>query len=573
MAMLEPHEYLRQVPLFSRLSDANLRRVASIAHIETFPRASRLASIGQPGRAFYYIVSGQAVVHAMVDRRRVRPVAYLRPGQHFGVTSLLLGEPHDATVEAVTDMAALVIDRAEFQRIRREHPALNDQLTLPGEVDVKLRQSRLPWLGPGEVLVFVGRRHWYVLARALLLPTLGVLLLAGLLLLFLRTLHAWWGIALVVSLIFYLPLLVWHLVDWRNDYLAVTTERVVHRELVVLLYESRNEAPLDRIQDVTVKRDLWGQLLGFGHVVVQTAARASVSPVAFDHLPDPDRAKNIIFQQIYRVRGRSTSLAREAMRRELRRQLGWSTADELRAQHEEQPATADGRPVQEPGGWLASLRGLRLIPPTRIQEGNRITWRKHWLFLLLRVGKPLLLTALWSLLLALYLLGRIPVLGAPPSLGVVLGWIVIGLPIAFWFWWQAVDWSNDVYILTDDRIIDVEKKPLFFAEERREATLDRVQNVTLAVPGPLAALLNYGNVDIDTAGGEGKFTFTRVPAPRQVQQEIMARVAGHQERRQQAESARRRKEITDWFAVYEKLRQERQGQERPPSSSPAFPPP
>jgi len=123
-----------------------------------------------------------------------------------------------------------------------------------------------------------------------------------------------------------------------------------------------------------------------------------------------------------------------------------------------------------------------------------------------------------------------------------------------------------VYIVTEDRIIDVEKVPLWGREERREASLERIQNVNLLIPGPLAAALHYGNVDIDTAGGEGKFTFTNVVEPHQVQREIMFRVEQARQRRQQLEAQRRQKEIADWLAVYERLRQERGTAAPPPPS-------
>jgi membrane protein YdbS with pleckstrin-like domain len=563
MEPLEAAEYLREVPLFSGLSDENLERVAAIAREVAFPRHTAITAAGQPGRAFYLILSGEAVVHALFPGGRLRPVNYLRPGSYYGVTSLLLGEPHDATVVATTDVVALVIDRADLSRLREEDPDLDEELSLPEPVAVKLRHTRLPWLAGDEVVVYLGRRHWYVLVRALLLPTLGLVAASALLRMVSRGLLLGPAATLTLFallLLIYLAIATWYVLDWRNDYFAVTTQRIVSRDLVILQRESREEAPLTMVQNVLVTRDRIGHLLGFGTITVLTAAQRDVGNIVFTYLPNPDLPKNIIFQQLQRARARSQAAQQERMRGELKRRLGWISAQEIEEEARERATSAQAEPHRRRG--RSGLQRFRVLPPVRIERGNTITWRKHYIFLLQRVAGALLAGIVWLVVTIAYLSGALPVL-APGQLGTVLGLVIAGLAIAFWFWWQLEDWKNDVYIVTEDRIIDVEKVPLWGREERREASLERIQNVNLLIPGPLAAALHYGNVDIDTAGGEGKFTFTNVVEPHQVQREIMFRVEQARQRRQQLEAQRRQKEIADWLAVYERLRRER-GTAAPP---------
>ena len=83
---------------------------------------------------------------------------------------------------------------------------------------------------------------------------------------------------------------------------------------------------------------------------------------------------------------------------------------------------------------------------------------------------------------------------------------ILTLVMMGWFWWEATDWSNDLYIVTRDRIIDVEKHPLKLSEERREASLGMIQNVSLRMPSIFANLFQYGDVLVQTAGA-GEFTF------------------------------------------------------------------
>ena len=550
--------YLRQVPLFSHLSDAQMGRLISIVQVETFPRGSRLAVVGRPGRAFYYVLSGEALVSAAHARGRLRPVGYLRPGSYFGVTSVLLGEPHDTTIEAKTDLTALVIYRVDLDRLRRAAPDLDESLLPPDEISVKMRHEAFAWQNPDEVAVYFGRRHWIVLARSLFLPTLALAVVGLFLVAALRALPAGgqmvvWALLAVA----YVLAVVAYWIDWRNDYFVITTQRVAHRELSLLRYERRVEAPLSQVQDVTVKRGRLGNILGFGDAVIQTAAKVGLGAIVFDHVRDPEAAKETIFRQLYRIQAHARLAERESVRAELKRRLQWATADELAAQAQARKAPEPATPPQPAPKPRRAQPRIRLIPPIREETDSTITWRKHWYFLVRRILHWFLASLVLVVLFVAYLLGRLPLV-PPGNLGVVLGTLVLAAVIGFNLWWQVTDWGNDVYIVTEDRLIDVEKRPLFGPEDRREATLDRVQNVNLSIPGPLAALLNFGDVDIETAGGEGKFTFTHVMAPHEVQREIMARVNRHRERRQQLESQQRRREIADWFAVYQGLREERE---------------
>ncbi len=565
MAAVETAEYLRQVPLFSRLSAASLERVAAIAHQVVFPRRSHLTTAGQPGRAFFYILSGEAVVRAAGPHGHLRPVSYFRPGDYFGVTSLLLGEPHDATVQAVTDVVALVLEREAFAHLRQQDPKLEAELVLPEPIQLKLQHENLPWLSPGEVVVFLARRHWIVFAKSLVLPTLLVAVFGaavfGLLWLFQLPLSA----AYIASIILYLVALGWFLVDWRNDYYAVTTQRLVRRELVVGLYEYRQEAPLGSVQDVNIVRTLLGNIFRYGDAIIETAGHQGKDKLVFDHLHSPEAAKEAIFQQLYRARAQTQYAAGESVRRELKRRLGWVTPEELEAEGLARPTSGAKQQVKPASGWLARLPHPRLIAPLREQEGETITWRKHWIFLLSRWCKPLVPFLLWLIFLTTYL-RLAPAFTAVSPSGAALGFGVALFFIGFWFWWEYANWENDIYRVTEDRLVDIEQTPLGGKEERRETSLDRVQNVNLVVPNIVATVLNYGDVDIDTAGGEGKFTFTHVVAPHEVQRDVMNHVARLRERQRQMESQQRRKEIANWFAVYEDLRERREGTAPGPTS-------
>ncbi len=74
-------------------------------------------------------------------------------------------------------------------------------------------------------------------------------------------------------------------------------------------------------------------------------------------------------------------------------------------------------------------------------------------------------------------------------------------------------WLNyylDVWIITDQRIIDVEQHGLFHRTVS-EITMERIQDITVEVPGLIATMLDFGTMRIQTAGELGEFIITEVP--------------------------------------------------------------
>ncbi len=93
-----------------------------------------------------------------------------------------------------------------------------------------------------------------------------------------------------------------------------------------------------------------------------------------------------------------------------------------------------------------------------------------------------------------------------------------------WFFWNYIDYRNDIYVVTDDRIMDIEMKPLGLFAKRREGGLDRVQNVVYVQNGLVANILNYGDVIISTAAADEGYTFLMVPNPKLVQATVFQKL-------------------------------------------------
>ena len=83
-----------------------------------------------------------------------------------------------------------------------------------------------------------------------------------------------------------------------------------------------------------------------------------------------------------------------------------------------------------------------------------------------------------------------------------------------------LDYYLDVWIVTDERIVDIEMKGLF-SREFSEFKLSRVQDVTIQVHGFLPTLLNFGDVHVRTAGESRSFVFYQVKDPYKAKEVIL----------------------------------------------------
>lgn len=121
-----PREVLRMLaerPLFSGLSQAELRSVAGLGTAVTATPGEILTAEGARGLEAFLIVTGRArCLVGEID------AAALGPGDLFGEMSLLDGAPRSATVIADSEMRVTVFDRSEFLRLIAASPKIATKL-------------------------------------------------------------------------------------------------------------------------------------------------------------------------------------------------------------------------------------------------------------------------------------------------------------------------------------------------------------------------------------------------------------------------------------------------------------
>lgn len=554
---------LRRVPLFKKLSAQDTERIAASMSITHYRQGSVISRQGELDTAFFIIESGRVRLRSRDDAGREGVIGHLRDGDCFGQRSLIRGEASDSTVEALEDTSLFYLNRRDFHRLLSQYRSIKDALSAEMETREMMVSKRFPWQGEDEVLVALSHKHVYAFVKSLWLLVFPLLALGGILAIGLTT-HLGGSVlygAAALVIVGACALVAWFYVDWRNDYYAVTNKRIVHVEKTPLVQESRDEAPLENVQDLFVLTpSLTARLVGFKDLGIQTAGARG--KVVFKTLGNAALVRDRILEQLERVREEDTAEGREAIRRRLELKLGRVKSGlSTSAEAEPVPPGAQSQAVHPRHTDRGFLNYL--VPKMRLEEDRVVTWRKHWFRLVDRAAGPLFL-----LFILLQLGGAVLFsLLSPPAGFANSFWVVflVGLATSlFLLWYRYENWRNDVYQLTDERIIDIERLPLGLREERREASLAMIQDIRYEIPGLTANLLDYGNVVIETAAREAVFTFDWVHHPRRVQEEIFARIAAFREREKQQQREAKTAELLDWFASYRDVA----GEEESPGQSP-----
>ena len=112
-----PEEALRNVPIFSGLSDEDLERLGRQMKERRFAEGADVTSEGAGAAGFFVIVEGNATVSVAGEVRTT-----LGPGDYFGEIALIDEGTRSATITAATDVVAYGMTSWEFKPFVEDHP-------------------------------------------------------------------------------------------------------------------------------------------------------------------------------------------------------------------------------------------------------------------------------------------------------------------------------------------------------------------------------------------------------------------------------------------------------------------
>lgn len=328
-----------------------------------------------------------------------------------------------------------------------------------------------------EQVLLRQHKHWIFLAASTALPAaLTVVIVAVSLWLTMAMQNPDPLIGLLLAVI---PAIVTWLAyyEWWNDEYIVTSRRIidVRRQLVNL--DKRTEIPIEMVQEIRVSMiGVPQRFFNYGDVLIDTASPGL--NITFKDIANPRKVKDDIWHAMVPLR---------------------QAAQRRREQEQNQKL-------------LAAIMEPETIQSAAHEEREIAIWRRAITTLFWDLLKP---AAALTMTILLFVLG---LKYTPEYLGIaslVFGAVV--LILLGWFIWLYVDWINDEYILTDSRVIEVQRIP-FLAEQRIESPLSRVQDVQFQIHGLIEIMLNHGDVIISSASGQ--IVFHHVENPGEVVQKI-----------------------------------------------------
>ncbi|MCA1825393.1 MAG: cyclic nucleotide-binding domain-containing protein [Myxococcales bacterium] len=116
------YRFLKQIPIFARLTLGDMRDLHRLATEETWTPGQQIVDAGIDAPGLVILLDGDAEVYAL-GPSGARHLNSLGPGAHVGEISLLTKSLTSARVTASTEVRGLRIDRERFEMYLASHPA------------------------------------------------------------------------------------------------------------------------------------------------------------------------------------------------------------------------------------------------------------------------------------------------------------------------------------------------------------------------------------------------------------------------------------------------------------------
>jgi CRP-like cAMP-binding protein len=548
--------YLRQVPFMRNLPSAYRLELAKICTPRHYAVGEVIIAQGSITDRFFVVDEGR-VHFRRTDANKVwHSAGDAGPGQHFGLAMFTTQALAEYKASALTPSTLYVMERHDFDGLVAARP---DILAAMGPIYHKrLELTRgFPWLTPGEEVVLTTHRHWFALVEAIAGPVLAAVLLTGILTIV--TFLGFVGLLNSYPLIVGIPavaLVIWLAYganDYANDDFIVTNKRVAHVERIFLKKELRYQIPNDKIQSMTVRRvGAVASALGISDLEVQSAGRAD-SRIVFDRVARAEEIRQRILDQKGNLRAHDEAEMRRRFRDRVERDLAPYI---YKAESEEAPPEPPKeRPRRSWGSYLVGT--WRRMFGREFREGSTITYRKHWVALVRQAAQWILLFLILSTLLILYLVFPVlQILPRLPALAVGAFLFLIDLAGLVWQW---EDWRNDIYQVTNSQIIDVERLPFGLRSRSTEALISNIQNARALRPHPINTILNFGNVEVQTASGGPGLVFYDVESPEVIVEELFRRIEYHRLRMMEHQMQVLGQQVTDALVTYDHMKERQKG--------------
>lgn len=546
-------QFLRSSSIFRDLNDAQIELVIGALEVQSVEENQVIFAAGKPTDGLYMLYEGVVQFVQTNPKGGDKSFMSLARGDLFGLEMFVHDEPRLVTARAKNPSTLLFFKAAAIARLLRMLPVLASRFTLRAESYHLALHNPLSWREPNESVYFMARRHPFFLYLRFILPMFLTLIAIVVITAFAASPNTapstlFW--ITLLPLLFLVGFAIWEYIDWSNDFSIITSHRVLFQEKIVFLYDTRVEALIASIRSVDVKTDQVGLFVGYSDVVVHTFA----GDVELDHIRyaketaaflDEMRKRSIIAQ-----RGEQKAMFRQIARQ--RKGLLPPPPPPAPPPAQSGNAKKKARPNY--------LKGNRTnFFHMRFEEKGVVTYRTHiirlisrvWYLLAILVG--LLAMGVTALFTLPTVLTHQPTGNCIISMGVLLGFLA-----TVWIWYRVEDWRNDIYVITDNQVIDRNKKPIG-REELRTANFSNIEAVRFEQKGIIGLIFNYGTVFI--RAGQAELTFDDVYNPSEIQRELFRRMAEREIKQKQEALRLDNERMMDYFEAYTEVEQEARDQQ------------
>ncbi|MCD6355774.1 MAG: PH domain-containing protein, partial [Anaerolineaceae bacterium] len=333
----------------------------------------------------------------------------------------------------------------------------------------------------------------------------------------------------------------WLYLEWSNDVFYFTVDRIITIHRVLFSSESKQETPLTAIKSIKVNRGIIGRNLNFGDLEIKTYTGSMSLPF----MPNITNAQRILRFLMDRRSVQKEKEARNEFEVKIRERIfknGSNANSRLKDTAQEISELNDGQGVPQLN-----------IP---IENGtDRIEYRKHWTILFAKVFIPVALLISHILLYTFLVVNQFELIDES-----IFKWVfsINCIGLLYWAIFRFIDWRNDLYIITNDQLIDIDRHP-FGMEEKRTAPIQNIQSIRYKRNGIFGLLLNYGTVFIRI--GDEEFTFDNVHRPSEVQERVFSVKERYQRMKENAQKRAMQRDAVGWLDTYHRIVKEETGKD------------
>ena len=519
---------IRKCYPFNKLGDSQISELIDHSKVLFFEKDDLIFQEGSTANHLYLLLEGTASLLIAKNGKTTAILNHKTEGGICGEEVLLKTGRRLSSLKADDNLMILKIPKKYLEALMIKEPMFAKGLQVLVQTYKNLVKSKSN-LTTDECIYYLGNPHPFFYVRGIIIP-----LVVALGLVYAMTfLKGWeslsnssmilWASIIIFITIFYA---IWKYIEWQRHLLAITQKRIFSHATRLLKNETKMDTPLNTIMNISLIKPLVGKIFNFAHLSVETYTGKNLVLA----VPMAEQVQELLEFLIFNARSDSEEQERAFFRKIL-------------MEKHTPPTLIDSEPIES---FTSNQKKLEKDS----NENASLVYRTHWLILLKKVLLPTLFFL--AIILIFIFLYANSLVSSENTAMLILPFALLSFS-AVWWLYQFFDWYNDRYIILNDQIFDINKKP-FGREERRSASIFNIQSIRFEKSGLAGILFNFGTVYIRI--GDEEFTFDQVPNPAEVQRTIYQAL-------QSALSGKKRKELTeqqlriiDLLEAYEEFKKE-----------------